>query len=212
MAVNDYALKSIESARANEPSPWSIAALAPWSPKRKAINEVVTETFEDAMNVLSKNLERLIVEAEANWKNLDDLEERLSTLFELVSREDSSISSAKADLLAELWTKLGGNKRKLRNFDGHLALLKDLATYRTQALAHVVAALQTLKGMREDIEDMRERAAAPDLIGSSVPPEVHMKSIEMGLERLKEGRSRAKKLEEEAIQRVLSIERSGEDD
>ena len=88
---------------------------------------------------------------------------------------------------------LGGNKRKLRNFDGHLTLLKDLATYRTQALAHVVAALQTLRGMREDMEDMRERAAAPDLIGSSVPPEVHMKSIEMGLKRLKEGRSRAKK-------------------
>ena len=205
MAVNDFALKSIESARANEPSSWSYAALVPWAPKRKATDEVVRETFDEAMNTLSKNLERLILEAEANEKNLNDLEERLATLHELVAREDSSISSAKSDLLADLWTKLGGNRRQLRNFNSHLGLLKDLGEYRQQARVHVTVALQTLRGMSGDMDDMRERAAAPDLLGPSIPVEVHLKSIEMGLERLKQGRIRARRLEEEAVMRILAI-------
>jgi exonuclease VII large subunit len=209
MAANEYALKTIETARANEPSPWSLAANVPWS-SRKSTGVIVTETFEEAMNTLSRHLKRLIVEAEVNDKNLNDLEEQLNSLHELVSREDSSISSAKSDLLADLWTVLGGNRKKLRHFDSHLALLKDLTNYRKQAAAHVVAALQTLRGMAHDMEDMRERVAAPDLMGSSVSVETHMRSIEMGLAQMKEGRIRARKLEQEAMLKFLSL--SGSED
>jgi hypothetical protein len=204
MAVNDYALQSIASARANEPSPWSPRALAIWN--RQNTQEVVTKTFEEAMGVLSAHMDRLIVEAEHNLHNLNTLEERLATLHEVVSREDSSISSAKTELLAELWTRIGGNKKQLQNFDHNLNILKGLSIYRKQALIHVVATLQALRAMSKDMEDMRERVAAPQLVGSSVPVEVHMKSIGMGLERLREGRVRAKNLEEDAIKRVFSME------
>jgi len=206
MAMNDHALQSIESARANEPSPWSLRALAIWKPARPSTKAVITKTFEEAMSVLSVNMEKLILEAERNQHNLNALEEKLATLHEAVSREDSSISSAKVDLLEELWTRVGGNRKELRNFDHHLNLLKGLSIYRTQALGHVVSALQTLRAMSNDMEDMRERVAAPDLVGSSVPVEVHMKSIRMGLERLREGRIRAKHLEEDAVKRVLPME------
>ena len=83
---------------------------------------------------------------------------------------------------------------------------KRFSVYRKQALIHVVATLQTLRAMSEDMADIRERVAAPHLVGASVPVEVHMKSIGMGLERLREGRVRAKLLEEEAVKRVLSME------
>ena len=205
MSVNDYALQSIESARKNEPSAWSLSSLAVWRPPPKRTDDIVRETFEEVMNTLSTNMERLILEAEANLQNLDDLEARLESLHELVSREDLSMSSAKSELLAELWTKLGGNRKQLRNFESHLALLNDLGSYRKQALAHVVGALQTLRAMSEDMEDMRERVAAPELMGSSVPVEVHMKSIEMGLERLREGRLRAKRLDDDAMRRVMML-------
>jgi len=212
MAVNDYALQSIESARRTEPSSWSLSSLAPWKSKPKDTDDIVRETFEEAMNVLSNNMERLIIEAEANLQNLDDLEERLESLHELVSREDLVMTSANEEFLAELWTKLGGNKKKRRNFDSHLALLKDLGSYRKQALAHVVAALQTLRAMSEDMEDMRERVAAPELMGESVPVEVHMKSIEMGLQRLREGRLKAKRMDEDAMRRVMAINGSDDDE
>ena len=211
MAVNEYAMKTIESARASEPSPWSLSAIVPWAPTRESTSLVVTETFEEAMNTLSKHLHRLIIEAEINDRNLNELEEQLNSLHELVAREDSSISSAKSDLLAELWTILGGNRKKLRNFDGHLGLLKDLATYRKQAAVHVAAALQTLRGMADDMEDMRERVAAPDIMGTSISTEVQMKSIEIGLRQLKEGRIRAKRLEQEAMWRVLFVNGSEDD-
>jgi hypothetical protein len=195
MAVNDYALREIAAARSK--TSWS---LIPWSKPQNT----VTQTFTEAMSVLSIAMERLILEAEVNLGNLNKLEERLLTLHEIVSREDSSLSSDKAELLSELWTKLGGNKKALRNFDSHLKMLKNLGTYRKQALVHVVTALQTLQAMGSDMEDIRERVAAPELTGSKIPVEVHMKSISSGLERLKEGRIRARRLEEEAMNRLLN--------
>ncbi|TFK40184.1 hypothetical protein BDQ12DRAFT_648526 [Crucibulum laeve] len=202
MAVNDWALHTIESAHANAPS--MLSSLIPWSSSRPA-NEVITETFSEAMNVLSSNMQRLILEAEVNLADLNALEERLLTIHEIVTREDSTLSVAHSELLSALMTKFGGNRRTLRSFEQNLFLLKGLGEYRKQALVHVVAALQTLRSMSDDMEDLRERVAAPDLVGSKIPVEVHMKSIKIGLERLKEGRIKAKSLEEDAVRRVLSI-------
>ncbi|KAG6865788.1 hypothetical protein C0991_011780 [Blastosporella zonata] len=204
MAINDYVLHQIEAEHSKPPTIMSMYGLIPWSAQKPA-NELVIRTFSEAMSVLSTSMERLILEAQINLANLERLEERLSTLHEMVSREDISISDATSELLAELWTKLGGNKKKLRNFENHLFLLKNLGSYRTKALAHVVAALQTLNAMSSDMEDIRERVAAPELMGPRIPIEVHMKSIKAGLERLKEGRVRARKLEEDTVRRVLGL-------
>lgn len=204
LAVNDYALHSIEEAYSNGPSPYSISALLPWS-KTSRVSDIVTKTFTESMNVVAASMERLILEAEVNLANLDKLEADLSVLYEIVSREDSSLTSAKSELLSELWTKVGGNRKKLRGYDDHIRLLQNLGGYRKKALVHVVAALQTLRAMSDDMEDLRERVAAPELAGSKIPVEVHMRSIRSGVERLKEGRIKAKKIEEEAVRRVLAV-------
>jgi DNA repair ATPase RecN len=205
MAINDYALHTIEDTILKEPTPYSLARLLPWY-SSSAASEVIAGTFSETMNVLSMSMQRLILEAEVSLANLNRLEERLSTLHELVSREDASISSAKSELLSDLWTKLGGNKRALRGFNEHLFLLKNMGGYRKRALVHVVAALQTLQAMSEDMEDLRERVAAPELTSGRIPVEVHIKSIKSGLERLREGRLKAKELEAEAVRKVLLID------
>lgn len=210
MAVNDYALQQIDAVQKNKPSRL-YAALNPWKSHKKSINQVVVETFGEAMNILSTDMERLIIEAEANIIALNTLEERLSTLHDIISREDVKLSSEKADLLADLWTILGFNRDELRNFDHSLLLLKELKTYRQQARTRVVTAFQTLQMMSADMEDMRERVARPAIAGSAIPVEVHMKSIQYGLERLREGRTRAKELDEAAIRRVLSMNDIEED-
>jgi hypothetical protein len=158
------------------------------------------------MIVLSKLMQRLILEAEISLANLNKLEERLTTLHELVSREDSSISSVKADMLSELWTKLGGNKRTLRGIDNHLVLLRNLGRYRKRALLHIVTVLQMLQAMSGEMEDLRERAAAPELTSGRIPAEVHIRSLKNGLERLREGRLRAKEVEAEAVRNILIAE------
>jgi hypothetical protein len=209
MAVNDHALHTIEEATLKSLAPASAArylkALVSFQSTTKPTEDVVTQTFTEAMNVLSYSMQRLIVEAEVNLSNLDKLEERLGTLHELVSREDSSVSSAQSELLSELWSKFGGNRKALRGYNSNLVLLKNLSTYRKRALVHVISALSTLQGMSEDMEDLRERVAAPEIAGNAIPVEVHMKSIRNGLNRLKEGRRRAKEKETEAIKQTLSF-------
>ncbi|KAJ7126825.1 hypothetical protein C8R44DRAFT_779661 [Mycena epipterygia] len=204
MAVNDYALHTIEAAQSQSP-PSILRHLVPWTSTTPKTDIILT-TFEDSMNYLSVTMQSLIVEFELNLQNLNKLEEQLSVLYEFVSREDKSISSAKSELLGELWTKVGGNRRKLRGYEHHLHLLKGLTEYRKQALVHVVSALQTLTQMSEDVENLRERVAAPELVGSRIPVEVHIKSIQGGLERLKEGRSKAKVKESEAMKKILGAD------
>ncbi|KAF7361325.1 hypothetical protein MSAN_01165100 [Mycena sanguinolenta] len=187
MAVNDYALKTIEAAQTQSP-PSILGQLVPWTSKPKP--NLVLSTFEDSMNYLSFAIQGLVLEFELNLRNLDKLEEQLSVLHELVSREDISVSSAKSELLGELWTKL----------------LKGLTEYRKQALVHVVSALQTLTQMSEDIENLRERVAAPELAGSRIPVEVHIRSIQNGLDRVKESRMKAKVRESEALKRIIGAD------
>lgn len=158
------------------------------------------------MNTLSVNMRRLALEAEVSISDLNTLEEHLNSILDVVSREDSSINAAKDELLAQLWTILGGNRKELKGMDKHLALLKGVGGYRDRARAHVVAALQTLETMAEEMEELRERVAAPELVGNAIPIEVHMKSIRSGLERLKDRRIGAKRAEEQIRDRILRSE------
>ncbi|KIK55146.1 hypothetical protein GYMLUDRAFT_48098 [Collybiopsis luxurians FD-317 M1] len=203
LAVNDYAVNAIAAAQASSPSLFQ--SLIPFR-SGPSTNEIVLRTFVDAMSVLSNTIEKLIVEAEVQLLNLEQLEERLVVLNEQISREDSSISSAKSELLSELWTILGGNRKTLRRYDSHLKLLNGLGEYRKRALAHVVFALQTLRALSDEMEDIRERVSEPELAGSQIPVEVHMKSIQHGLQRLKDSRVKAKEREEEALKSVLGAE------
>ena len=81
--------------------------------------------------------------------------------------------------------------RSLRKFEAHFALLRHMGAYRTQALAHDIAALHALREMSDRMEDLRERVAAPELVGAEIPLEVHVHSIRAGLDRLKQGGLRA---------------------
>jgi hypothetical protein len=214
LAVNDYALREIEAA-ANPPTarPRSLVSqvFSLFSIPQKPANEIVTQTFTESLSVLSASMARLILEAETSLAALEKLEETLTTFHGLLAREDKSLSAEKSELLAVLWTRLGGNRRVLRGVDEHLHLLRELGVYRKRALVHVVAALSTLQGMSEDMEELRERVAMPEVVGGRIPVEVHIRSIRAGVERLKEGRIKAKAREDEAVRRVLSITEGEED-
>lgn len=156
--------------------------------------------------MLSSDLARLIVAGQASVQELDNLEAQLVSIQSILTREGTDLHAEKSDLLAELWTRLGLNRAQIRGFENNLRLLRELGGYRTQALAHVVAALQALETLNADMEELRERVATPELAGGEIPLEVHVRSIRSGIERLKEGRLRAKQIEEEAIGRLVGSE------
>lgn len=204
-AVNDFALHSIEAAHVKDASAYSVIvrAVVPWS--TSSTSEVVLRTFTDSMNTLSSEIRRLIIEGEAQLLNLQNLEEDLGVIHGIMARENLSISTAKVELLSELWTKLGGNKRTLRGYEDHLTMLKDLEMYRKRAAVYVVTALHTLRALNDDMEVLSNRVAAPDVTGSQIPVEVHMMSIKGGLERMREGRTKARQREDEALRNILGV-------
>jgi len=204
MAVNGYAMRTIQDAEKNAPSPYSFAALSPFH-TGPTTQEVIVGAFTSAMDTFSVIIQRLILEAEISLLNLETLEEDLSAIREAVMREDLSVATEKSELLGALWTKLGGNGRTLRDYEKRLHLLKDLGEYQKQAQEHVLAALQTLSLMNEDMEDLRERVAAPELVDGRIPLHVHIESIQNSLQRLQEGRVRAKEREEEVMRRVVGV-------
>lgn len=205
MAVNDYALHTIEAAVAKDASRSSLSMLVPfkWG---KSTNEIITTTFAEAMDVLSTNMRRLIIDAKTSYDELLQLEESLGTLHAMAVREDRTVTESKSELLSSLWTKLGRNRKQVVAHDRNLAILSDAYIYRKKALAHVVAALQTLDALESDMEDLRQRVSAPELVGAAVPVEVHLKSIRSGLERLREGRMKAKERDEEAVRKILAAD------
>lgn len=165
--------------------------------------DLLTTTFSQSLSVLSTSFQRLIIQAEVSLHSLDKLEMQLNNIQDILTREGVDITAAQSDVLADLWTKLGGNREQLRSFKGNLRLLKELGSYRSRALAHVVGALQALQTLSADMEELRERVAAPELTGEEIPVEVHVRSIRSGIERLNEGRVRAREKEEDAMKRIL---------
>lgn len=203
VAVNDHAMRAIEASQA-EPS--GLIQVWPFATsKEQRAQEVALATFSTAMDMLASTVERIVLEAELELAHLERLEEHLVTIQEIVSREDASISSKEEELLASLWTRFGWNKKQLRTYERHLALLQNVSAYRSRALAHVTAALHTLGTLSADMEELRDRAAAPEIIGDRIPAAVHMESIRGGIERLKEGRQKAKEREELVMRNILGI-------
>ncbi|KAI8980016.1 hypothetical protein BD414DRAFT_493319 [Trametes punicea] len=203
MAINDYALRTIEGAQSEPKS--VLEVIWPFASTRSHSQDVVVQAFRDSMDVHAAEMRRLVLELSISEVNLERLDTHLVTLHELCTRENLTLSADRDELLSELWTILGGNRRRLRGMESNLELLRYLGEYRKRAAAHVAAAKQTLQAMSEDMEDLRERVAAPDIVGDRIPVEVHMKSIQSGLERLKEDRMRAREREEQLMNKILGV-------
>ena len=201
MALNGYALATIEEAHQRAPSR-VLQAISPIKLGPTA-DEIIQQAYTLAMDQSEQSLARLIVEADVSRQNLDQMEVDIQSLHDMVTRENKDMNFEKDRLMGELWTKLGRNRRALREYDDRLALLDDLSVYRKKARAHVTAALQTLHAMSDDLEDLRDRVAAPGIVGGKVPLHVHIESIKNGLERLKEGRTRAREVGDATARKIL---------
>jgi hypothetical protein len=198
LAVNAEALRTIRSGQSRT----QMYSLFSWSPPVD-LNGVITRSFAELMSVLDVMMGRLVVQAESSRTNLTILEEQLSAVHMLVQKEDSSMYTAKSELLSELWTSLGGNKRMVQQYDERLQFLQELGGHRRQALVHVVVALETLQHMSADMEDLRERVAVPELAPGQISVEAHINSINDGLLRLRQIKLSARVQEQEGVRKGL---------
>jgi hypothetical protein len=198
MSTNEYARRAMQEAEENAPSPYSLRALI--FRTGPTAQEVAVEAFTTAMNISKAALNGLILEAQISLQNLNVLGGHLYTIREVATREDLFVAAEKSELLARLWTKLGGNRKKLMDCEERLTLLKDLGDYRTQALTHVHSAMHTLALMDADTKDLRDMVATP--VDQRLPLHVHLENIQKGVQRLIWGQVRG---EDEVMTRRLGL-------
>lgn len=222
LAMDEYAIRALENVQAAQlagaaPGGFLSAALAPFRGAGgrgvAAAEREVLVTFVQASSVMDTSIQRLIGEAELALRELDDLEAKLHVISEIVQRESGELHERTQEVLAQVWTILGGNRAKLANFEGHKFLLSNISVYRKRALALISRSLVQLQTMQSDLEDLRDRVAEPGLLDSAgagaeldadaaverIPLEVHIQSIRRGVDRLNEGMSRAKGREQESV-------------
>jgi hypothetical protein len=169
--------------------------------------------FDQYLVHVSKNkdeITRLIETAQALLLVLQNLDERLGTIYEIATNDGHTISDRQDELLSSLWTTLGGNRRDVKANDKSLNLLSNINAYRKKAVIHVSETLLKLQEIQAELENLREGVAAPELLGyrSDVPLEVHIDTIGKGVERLQVSRGEHMRVQGDTYKRLM---RGGEE-
>lgn len=162
---------------------------------------------------VSKNtdeINRLIDTAVALLSVLQNLDERLDTIHQIATGDDTTITKSQEELLAQLWTRLGGNNSKVKANNKQLHLLRNISAYRKQALNHVSDTLLKLRGIQAELENLREGVAAPEVLGwrDGLPITYHLDLIDKGVERLRAARGENMRVEGETYRNLV---RGGEE-
>lgn len=178
--------------------------LTPFQPV-KFTEDTLLDQYVQYTRIVEQEIHRLIDEAQALLRVLQNLEDRLDVIHGIAVRDDLHAQGSRAEVLSQLWTKVGGNRDKLGKFNSQLRLLGLVNTYRQSAIAHVSGTMIKLQGMGAELEELRERVGGVELLGGSrgVPLSVHIENIELGVERLEKGRNRAKGVENEELRKTL---------
>lgn len=192
LAANEYALRKIESEAVKSTDIGFFQAIWLWTwpftDPESGVHHVVTTTFQDVMSLFASQTGQVVLQCESALANLDRLEQHLHVLHDMLSRERSSVTGEQSQLLSELWTMVGGNRRRLWNINQRLDILRNVDEYRLRALAHVGRTLQLVQSMSEDMEELRIRVATPTLVDDRIPVEVQLHAIRAAVDRISESR------------------------
>ncbi|GAB7366539.1 hypothetical protein MBLNU230_g8527t1 [Neophaeotheca triangularis] len=210
LSTNRWTLNVIDGVQAADANRGSIARwasrnlniLAPFQPVLIS-RDILLEQYLRHTTAIEDEISTLITEAQALLAVLDNLDNRLDVIASIATRDGVKALADKNELFEYLWTKLGGNKNSVERLNSQLSLLKDVGTYRTNAWNLISVTIVKLQAIRDQLEDLRERVALPEVVGDKVPLEVHVESINLGIERLEGQRERGRRLAEESYARVI---------
>lgn len=176
---------------------------APFQPVALS-RDVLLDQYLRHTGAVEEQILSLISEAQALLSILDNLDSRLDVIAGIATRDGIKVENNRDELFSFLWTKVGGHRGSVAKIEKQLNLLNDVGQYRRMAWAHVNGAIIKLMAIRDNLEDLRERVAMPEIVGEKVPLEVHIENINLGIERLEAQRDNGRKLEAENYARVLS--------
>ncbi|KAL9115958.1 MAG: hypothetical protein Q9227_000326 [Pyrenula ochraceoflavens] len=176
------------------------------SMRQSTTESALLDQYIKHTSLVSVEITRLTEEAQALLYTLNNLEDRLGVIHEISIRENMATTQNREDLLAHLWTMLGGNRAQLSKFNGQLKLLREVGEYRKTAHAHVAKTALKLQAMGAELEELRERVGSAGVArdsGYEVPLSVHLESLRKGIERLEEARGKGREVEGRVVRGVL---------
>ncbi|KIV93670.1 hypothetical protein PV10_04865 [Exophiala mesophila] len=200
--LDDLSVK--QASRGIVPTFFLDTLLAPFKPVQFTESRLLDQYIQHT-RIVAEEIERLIDEAQALLLLLQNLEDRLDVMHGIAMHDNIAAQATKDEILAQLWTALGGNRGQLGKVNKQLSLLKQVGTYRKVAWAHVSATILKLQAMGAELEELRTRVGSAELLKNhkEIPLSVHIESIRLGVERLEAGRDKARKLEQSHIRRVV---------
>lgn len=216
LATARWTMRALDDVAAREKSQGALAVfaskvLSPFQPV-KFSEDAILDQYIQYTHSIEREIARLLEEAQALLQILQNLEDRLDVIHGITIREGTHVQGSKDEVLAELWTMLGGNKTKLGKFEADLRLLKQVNHYRKNAFQHVAGTILKLQSMGGELESLRDRVGDAELsrdMGRDVPLRVHIENVQLGLERLESGRSEARSLEENYLKGILDQGKEG---
>lgn len=184
----------------------SDTVLAPFKPIKFTESRLLDQYIQHTQ-IVSSEIDRLIEEAQAVLLILQDLDDRLEVIHGVAVRDNIQAQGTKDEILAELWTKIGGNQAKQRQVSNQLKLLAQVTQYRRMAFTHVASTIVKLQSMSIELEELRDRVGQAGALKEAgvnhVPLAVHIENIRLGVERLEIGREKAKELAQKQYRGIL---------
>ncbi|KAI4156312.1 MAG: hypothetical protein LQ340_000367 [Diploschistes diacapsis] len=164
--------------------------LAPFRPI-KYTEDVVLDHYIKHSDAVQGEISDLLGEAQAVFFLLRSLEETLDAIHGIAVRDTQYAEASRDEVLALLWTKLGGNMKQMNKFDADLRTLKRIATYGQSAYTSIAAAVLKLQSMSAEIDQLKERLISVDpVLGRpQIPLSIHLENIQLGVQRLEEARA-----------------------
>jgi hypothetical protein len=193
-------------------SAWTEWLFSPFQPTLLSERYLVDRYVEHTELVQDK-VGQLILEARDVLRTLARAEEHLGAIYDFVARTQKTVQGRKDDILWTLWTLVGANNRRLSNFNGQLALLKQVDAQRSEAVRLVNELVVELEKIQASLGDLKGRVAEAGLVRAQaeVPLSVHIETIDRGVERLEAARSRIRAIEDDRVREVLARGPRGED-
>ncbi|KAF9910637.1 hypothetical protein EC991_005943 [Linnemannia zychae] len=117
------------------------------------LRQLYQGTMEDA----SKHVRDLIFQVQDVLQSLDAMDQTLSNIHVLTTKERKQQKDAEGEVLSQLWAQLGGHRIQREMYKDNLHLLQDMDGQRKATVGQVQSALWKLTDFEAEIGMLRER-------------------------------------------------------
>ncbi|KAF9898657.1 hypothetical protein BX616_003765 [Lobosporangium transversale] len=115
------------------------------------------QLYKSTMDESRKHVQDLILRSKEVLEGLDTLDQTLGTINDLITQENRQQKTANDEILAQLWTILGGNQVEREQYRENLELLQSMDVQRKAIFGQIEGALYKLTNFEADMGVLREK-------------------------------------------------------